>query len=181
MPRHSGSPGSPGDRPVVVDLGCGSGALGAAVLARRPDVEVWATDVDPVAVACARLNLAPEQVLVGAGFDALPAGLLGGVDVILANLPYVPSEEIAMMPPEARDHEHHLALDGGPDGLEHHRRLVPETTRWLAPGGCLLVECGVGQVDSLTGLMLAAGLVVEVEAEVEVETEAGMVTGFLPA
>ena len=103
---------------VVVDLGCGVGAIAAAVLARVPGVEVYAVDVDPAAVACARRNLP-----AGPGLRGRPLrrrcrrDLRGEVDVVAANAPYVPTDAIALMPREARDHEHLVALDGGPDGL----------------------------------------------------------------
>lgn len=155
------------DFPVVVDVGCGSGALGAAVCARCPSVTVWGIDMDPDAVACARINLEPSRVMQGDLLDAVPADLAGGVDVLLANLPYVPSGQIAMMPPEARDHEHRVALDGGSDGLDHHRRLLAGVGGLLRPGGCVLIECGVVQVEALTVVMLAAGLGVEVVADDE--------------
>ena len=98
---------------VVVDLCCGTGAIGAALAARVAGLEVWAADVDPDAVACARGNLPPERVLEGDLYDALPDRLRGRVDVLVANAPYVPSGAIGLMPPEARDHEHRTALDGG--------------------------------------------------------------------
>ena len=124
---------------VVVDLGCGVGAIAAAVLARVPGVEVYAVDVDPAAVACARRNLPAERVFEGDLYDALPSDLRGVVDVVAANAPYVPTEAIALMPREARDHEHRVALDGGPDGLAVQRRVIAGAPAWLRPGGHVLV------------------------------------------
>ena len=80
---------------VVVDLGCGVGAIAAAVLAGVPGVEVYAVDVDPAAVTCARRNLPPERVFEGDLYAALPTGLRGEVDVVAANAPYVPTGAIA--------------------------------------------------------------------------------------
>ena len=120
---------------VVVDLGCGVGAIAAAVLARVPGVEVYAVDVDPAAVTCARRNLPAERVFEGDLYAALPTGLRGEVDVVAANAPYVPTDAIALMPREARDHEHRVALDGGADGLAVQRRVIAEAPAWLRPGG----------------------------------------------
>jgi release factor glutamine methyltransferase len=141
---------------TVLDLGCGTGAIGAAVSARVPGVEVWAVDVDPDAVACARRNLPPERVLLGDLFEPLPEAL--AFDVVLANAPYVPTGEIALMPPEARDHEHRVALDGGPDGLDVQRRAIAGAGPRLRPGGALLVESSSRQAPVTAALMRAAGL-----------------------
>ena len=152
---------------VVVDLGCGVGAIAAAVLARVPGVEVYAVDVDPAAVGCARRNLPPERVFEGDLYAALPAGLRGAVDVVVANAPYVPTEAIALMPREARDHEHRVALDGGPDGLAVQRRVIAGAPAWLRPGGHVLVETGRSQVDGTSAALRAAGLTVSVAADDE--------------
>jgi release factor glutamine methyltransferase len=155
---------APGAR--VLDLGCGTGAIGAAIEARVPGVEVWAVDVDPDAVACARRNLSPERVLLGDLYEPLRAGL--GFAVILANAPYVPTDEIALMPPEARDHEHRVALDGGPDGLDVQRRAIAGAPARLAPGGALLVETGRRQAETTAALMRGAGLAARIETDDEI-------------
>ncbi len=143
---------------VVVDLCCGSGALGAALTAVRPDLEVYAADVDPAAVACARRNLPPERVHEGDLYDALPGDLRGRVGVLLVNAPYVPTDAIAMMPPEARDHEHRVALDGGADGLDVQRGVCAGAAEWLEPGGTLVIETGRSQADTTAALMRSGGL-----------------------
>ncbi|TFV52327.1 putative protein N(5)-glutamine methyltransferase [Blastococcus sp. TF02A-35] len=143
---------------VVVDLCCGSGAVGAALAAAVAGVELHAADVDPAAVACARRNLPGVPVHAGDLFAALPPGLSGRIDVLAANVPYVPTGAIALMPPEARDHEPRVSLDGGPDGLALARRVAAEGRAWLAPGGSLLFECGRGQVAEALSLVGAAGL-----------------------
>ncbi|MEV4257945.1 putative protein N(5)-glutamine methyltransferase, partial [Spirillospora sp. NPDC049652] len=102
---------------VAVDLCCGSGALGAALAASVPGLELHAADIDPAAVRCARRNVPAERVHEGDLFDALPGSLRGRVEVLLANVPYVPSGEIGLLPSEAREHEARVALDGGEDGL----------------------------------------------------------------
>ncbi|WP_280421172.1 putative protein N(5)-glutamine methyltransferase [Nocardia carnea] len=149
---------------TVVDLCCGSGALGLALVTGLsghpgPLPDLYAADIDPVAVDCARANLAGigGQVYQGDLFDALPARLRGRIDILLANTPYVPSEFLARMPPEARDHEPAAALDGGPDGLHLARRTAAAAPAWLAPGGCLLIEIGADQVPAATALLAGNG------------------------
>jgi release factor glutamine methyltransferase len=145
---------------VVVDLCCGSGALGVAVATAVQDVELHAADVDPAAVACARGNVARVGGRAYAGdlFAALPVGLRGRVDLLLANVPYVPSDEIGLLPPEARLHEARVALDGGTDGLDVARRVIAETRRWLAPGASLLFETSEEQAAAALETVTAAGL-----------------------
>jgi release factor glutamine methyltransferase len=144
--------------PVVVDLCCGCGAIGAALTSRLPDLTLVAADIDPAAVRCARRNLPRARVLRGDLFDALPSDLRGRVDVLVANVPYVPSEAVALLPVEAREHEPRLALDGGPDGLDVFRRVVEDASTWLAPGGTFLAEMSEDQAPTATALLATAGL-----------------------
>ena len=88
--------------------------------------------------------------------------------MLAANAPYVPTDRIADMPPEARDHEPRAALDGGADGVDLHRRIAADAAQWLAPGGVLLVETSPGQAPLTTGAMAAAGLATTVEVDDEV-------------
>ena len=157
---------------VVVDLCCGSGSIGAAVAAACPGVEVYAADIDPVAVACARRNLPPDRVFEGDLYDALPVDLAGRVDVLAVNAPYVPTDAIATMPPEARDHEPHRALDGGADGVTLHRRVADGADRWLAPGGRLLMETGRAQAVLTVDACTAAGLAAEVVTDDDLDATA---------
>lgn len=151
-------------RLCVVDLCCGCGALGLSaateLTARGCEVELVAADIDPVAVACARENLAPMSAPVFGGdlFDALPGDLRGRIDLLLANTPYVPSARVADLPPEAREHEPLTALDGGADGLDVFRRVAEGAAAWLAPGGTVAVETGVGQIDTACSVLSAHGL-----------------------
>jgi len=154
---------------VVVDLGCGTGAIAAALLAAEPSLEVWAVDVDPAAVTCARRNLPPDRVREGDLYAALPDDLRGRVAVLAANAPYVPTAAIATMPPEARDHEARVALDGGPDGLDVQRRVIADAPRWLAPGGLLLVETSTEQAGRTAAAMEAAGLLAEVRHDPDLD------------
>ncbi|HEX9066047.1 MAG TPA: putative protein N(5)-glutamine methyltransferase [Streptosporangiaceae bacterium] len=145
---------------IVVDLACGSGAIGRAIAQRVPGIELHACDLSPEAVRYARANLAPVGGAVYAGdlYEPLPPGLRGRVAVIAANIPYVPTEAVATMPPEARDYEPRLALDGGPDGLDVLRRAAAGAPGWLRPGGHLLVEAASGQIARATAELAAAGL-----------------------
>ncbi|MDR6621428.1 putative protein N(5)-glutamine methyltransferase [Sinomonas atrocyanea] len=159
---------------VVVDLCCGSAALGAglaAALGARGwapgGLELHAADLDPAAAPYARRNLAPwgGQVHTGDLFAALPGALRGRVDVIIANAPYVPTAAIALMPPEARDHEPRASLDGGADGLALHRRIAAEAGGWLAPGGTLVIEVGRTQAAAALRILAEAGLVARAEED----------------
>ena len=152
--------GSVGRRQVVVDMCCGSGAVGTALNALLGDVELYAVDIDPAAVACARRNIEPVggHVFEGDLFEPLPADLHGRVDVVVANAPYVPTDAIALMPPEARLYEARVALDGGSDGLDIQRRVAAEAPRWLCPGGHLLIETSVRQAPLTAAAFAEAGL-----------------------
>ncbi|GII57252.1 methylase [Planotetraspora thailandica] len=150
---------------VVVDLCCGSGALGAALAAAMKraydEVELHAADLDPAAVRCARRNLTGpgNHVYEGDLYDPLPSALRGRVDVLVASPPYVPTRAIGLLPPEARLHEPHVALDGGPDGLDVVRRVITEAVFWLAPGGSLLVETSERQAEETAEAVARHGLV----------------------
>ncbi|MDA3805496.1 MULTISPECIES: putative protein N(5)-glutamine methyltransferase [Clavibacter] len=152
-------------RPVVVDLCCGSGAIAAVIADDVPGAVVHASDVDPVAVACAARNLEPRRATVHRGdlLDALPDDLRGRIDVLVANVPYVPRAALALMPPEARLHEPEATRDGGPDGLDVLRRVARGSGPWLAPDGILLVEVADAQLDDAVAAFADAGLEARVE------------------
>ena len=149
---------------VVVDLCCGAGAIGAAVAAAVPGAELHAADIDPAAVRCARRNVAATGGLVHQGdlYAALPAHLRGRIDLLLVNAPYVPTDEIRLMPTEARDHEAAVALDGGSDGLAIQRRVIAAAPQWLAGGGHLLIETSERQAPLTLAAFRAAGLTARV-------------------
>jgi release factor glutamine methyltransferase len=158
----------PGD--VVVDLCCGSGAVGTALLAESVPIELYLSDIDEVATACAALNVGGRAtVLTGDLFASLPSALRGRVDVLVANAPYVPTAAIETMPPEARLHEARVALDGGDDGLDVQRRVVADAPGWLSPGGTLLIETSERQSAALARLFRASGLVPRVVRSEELD------------
>ncbi|MEU1334745.1 putative protein N(5)-glutamine methyltransferase [Streptomyces sp. NPDC005865] len=158
-----------GREPVVVDLCCGSGALGAALAASLGPVELHAADIDPAAVRCARRNVADAggEVHEGDLYDPLPGALRGRVGILLANVPYVPTGEVGLLPAEARVHEARVALDGGADGLDVLRRVTREAPEWLAPGGHLLFETSEQQVPAAVDAVERAGLVARVVEDEE--------------
>ncbi|MFD4252125.1 putative protein N(5)-glutamine methyltransferase [Amycolatopsis thermoflava] len=158
-------------RPVAVDLCCGSGALGAALAAELDLAELHAADLDPAAVRCARRNV-PGEVHEGDLYEALPAGLRGRVDLLVVNVPYVPTDAVALMPPEARLHEPQLALDGGADGLDIARRVVAGAPDWLAPGGHLLIETSEPQAPALVRAATGAGLTARTVTSEELDATA---------
>jgi release factor glutamine methyltransferase len=145
---------------IVVDLCCGAGAIGAVVASRVPDCQLYAADIEPAAVRCARRNLEPGggHVFEGDLYQALPSGLRGRVQVLVANAPYVPSDAIDFMPPEARDYEPLITLDGGADGLDIQRRVIASASEWLAPGGRLLIETSERQSAATSAAFTEAGL-----------------------
>ena len=157
-------------QPVVVDLCCGSGALGAAMISAVAGTRLYAADIDPVAVSCARGNLASSgEVFQGDLYEALPPALRGGVDVLVANVPYVPTDDVALMPREARLYEALVALDGGRDGLDVLRRVAAGAPDWLAPGASLLIETSERQAPRAVEIFKECGLVPRVTRSEELE------------
>ncbi|MGL3200804.1 MULTISPECIES: putative protein N(5)-glutamine methyltransferase [Curtobacterium] len=125
----------------VVDLCCGAGAIAVALLERVGALDLVASDIDPAAVDVAAENIGDRGIVVaGDLFEPLPERLRGAVDVIAVNAPYVPTDAVATMPSEARDHEHRVALDGGADGLDLHRRIAAGAGEWLRSGGAVVIE-----------------------------------------
>lgn len=158
---------------LVVDLCCGSGALGLAVRAHHPGITLHAADLDPVAVACAGRNDA-GTVHQGDLFEALPADLRGRVDLLLANVPYVATRHLPFLPAEARDHEPRTALDGGADGLGIFRRVVGSAPQWLTPRGLLISEISDAQTDAALAAARAHGLTATVISDDDLESRAIM-------
>jgi len=168
-------------RPVViVDLCCGSGAVGVALAAALDPVELHAADVDPGAVPCACRNVTPVggQVYHGDLYEPLPAALRGRVGLLTANVPYIPTEEIGLLPAEARVHEPVVALDGGPDGLDVLRRVATAAPPWLASGGHLLSETSERQAAQAAEIFAGSGLLPRVASSDELS--ATVVIGTRP-
>jgi release factor glutamine methyltransferase len=163
---------------VAVDLCCGAGAVGAALAAAVEQAEVHAADIEPAAVRCARQNLPAGRVYCGDLYEPLPAGLRGRVQILAANVPYVPTAEIGYLPPEARVHEPATALDGGPDGLDVLRRVAAGAPAWLAPGGHLLSEASERQARLAEEILAAAGLAARVVSSAD--EDATVVIGRQP-
>jgi release factor glutamine methyltransferase len=165
-------------RVIVVDLCCGAGAIGAALAAAVDRAEVHAVDIDPAAVLCARRNV-PGHVYQGDLYQPLPGRLRSQVHILAANVPYVPSAQISLLPAEARAHEPLVALDGGADGLDVLRRVAAGAPAWLAPGGYLLVETSERQAPQAAAAFMASGLNPRVVSSAEFG--ATVVIGRLPA
>jgi len=155
--------------PVVVELCCGVAPVASLVARSRADATVWASDIDPAAVALAERNLDPSHVAVGDLFAGLPQELREHVDVVVANAPYVPTAELALMPVEAREHEPRHALDGGGDGLDLHRRIAAEVNDWLKPGGAVVIETSRRQAPVTTAALAAAGLAATIRRDKEID------------
>lgn len=154
---------------TALDFGTGSGCLAIALACKCPAAEIWAVDVSPEALAMARENAARHggaariRFLEGDGFAALPPD--ARFDLIISNPPYIPSEEIASLQPEVRDHDPRGALDGGADGLDYGRRLAAEAARFLNPDGRLMLEFGDAQAGLLRPIFEEHNWIVETIAE----------------
>jgi release factor glutamine methyltransferase len=147
----------------IADIGTGSGAILLALLSELPDAYGFGTDISVAALRTATTNAIYLGLGRRAAFVACDyaAALSGTFDLIVSNPPYVRSAEIAGLATEVRDYDPHRALDGGADGLNAYRALIPQAARLLGPGGALVVEAGHGQSGDILGLMTAAGLTLE--------------------
>ena len=143
--------------------------------------ELHAADIDPAAVRCAGRNLAARggRVYEGDLYQPLPSRLRGRIDILIANVPYVPTDAVRTLPPEARLHEARLALDGGPDGLDTLRRVAAEASLWLAPGGHLLAETSERQALRAAEAFAVGGLAARVASSAD--QHATVIIGTRPA
>jgi release factor glutamine methyltransferase len=142
----------------IADIGTGSGALAVALAKALPRAEIYATDASrpalAVAIENARRHGVERRIAFRQGHLLTP--IHDYVDLIVANLPYVTTSEWVRLPPELREHEPRMALDGGEDGLDLIRALLRHTPRYLRPGGHVLLEIGEGQVEALAGFIFEA-------------------------
>jgi len=147
----------------IADIGTGSGAILLALLHEIPGAVGVGTDLSLTALKTARDNAAALGLADRASFVACSyaAALRGPFDLVVSNPPYIPSAEIPKLSIEVREHDPHLALDGGNDGYDAYRALIPQAAERLAPGGALIVEAGQGQAGNIETLMAAAALVVD--------------------
>ena len=144
----------------IADLGTGSGAILLALLSELPRANGVGTDVSAEALQtasgnAARLGLSDRATFIACDYAS---GLAGAFDLIVSNPPYIRSADINALAVEVRDHDPHTALDGGADGLDAYRALIPQAAQSLAPGATLVVEAGEGQSSDIEALMTAAGL-----------------------
>ncbi|MES2896380.1 MAG: peptide chain release factor N(5)-glutamine methyltransferase [Pseudomonadota bacterium] len=144
----------------ILDLGVGSGAIILSILAERPAAKGLGVDVSAEALAVARENAA--NLGLASRLALLRGDWTSGLgdasfDVVVSNPPYIATDVLETLEPEVKDHEPRVALDGGPDGLDHYRRLAPEILRVLKPGGMFAVEIGYDQKDAVEALFTQAG------------------------
>ena len=149
--------------PRIADIGTGSGAILLALLHEIPDAFGVGTDLSLTALGTARDNARALGLAGRAAFVACSyaSALRGPFDLVVSNPPYIPSAEIPRLSIEVREHDPQLALDGGNDGYDAYRALIPQASERLAPGGALIVEAGQGQARNIETLMAGAGLTVE--------------------
>lgn len=174
----------------ILDLCTGSGAVAISLAKERRTARVLGTDIAGDALAVARGNahklgaynvgFVHADLFDGVGAVLDRAGIPRRFELIVSNPPYIPSDEIATLMPDVRDHEPHLALDGGADGLDFCRRIVRDAPEWLTPGGALAIELGAGQAPAGMQLMSERGFV-DVRAERDLARIERVVHGVWPA
>ncbi len=146
------------DARSVLDIGTGSGCIAISLQKRLSNAVVTATDISEAALTVARRNAEKH----GAGIEFLLGSLFVPVagrlfDLIVSNPPYIPTADIDRLDQEVRDYDPRAALDGGNDGLDIYRSLIPASVEYLNPGGWLLVEIGIGQADDVSQLFRDTG------------------------
>jgi release factor glutamine methyltransferase len=159
---HLRTAGRTSDRLRLLDLGTGTGAILLALLSELPNSVGLGIDLSEAALEVAATNAALADLLRRTDWRQgnWADDLIGPYDIIVSNPPYIPTADIAMLDPEVRDHDPHLALDGGPDGLECYRAILPQIARLLSRNGLAVLELGYGQADAVSQLATEAGLVV---------------------
>lgn len=145
------------DNPTVVELCCGAAPLASWVVDALPEAKVFACDSDETALAVARRNVSASAVYQGFLFQALPDSLRGGIDIVTAVPPYVPTRALRELPREAREHEPISSLVAGDDGLDVVRQILADANPWIAPRGVLLLEMNRGQIDQAAAIAAGHG------------------------
>jgi release factor glutamine methyltransferase len=155
----------------VLDLCCGSGAVGAAIATELDKICLHSVDIDPIAVQCASRNLTKMggHVYQGDLYGALPHSLKGKLNMIVANAPYVPTDSIKLLPRESRLYEPAVSLDGGEDGLDLHRLVAGDAPHWLVPGGHLLIETSDRQGEQTSQIFAKVGLKTQIMRDEELD------------
>ncbi len=153
------------EKPCIIDMCTGSGAIALSLSSAIPDAEIWAVDISDIALKCCRLNavrhrLADRVRIVGSDLfkNIIGKGLEGRVDIIVSNPPYIRSASIRSLAVNVRDYEPHLALDGGEDGLVYYKSIVRDSPEFLRKGGILAFEIGYDQGAEVKGIMEDSGL-----------------------
>jgi release factor glutamine methyltransferase len=146
----------------ILDIGTGSGALLLALLSELPNAVGTGTDISSAALDVARANATRHDLAARCVFVTCDgaSAVNGPFDLVVSNPPYIAKNEIASLPPEVRDYDPVLALDGGNDRLDLYRAIATDAPRLLAPGGRLIVELGAGQEPAVRAVFAAAGLMV---------------------
>lgn len=143
---------------TVLDIGVGSGCIAVALAKQLPDAQVWGVEQSPAAIAVTQRNAERHGVRVtlfeGSLFEPFADQRF---DLIVSNPPYIPTADMETLQPEVREYEPRAALDGGPDGLDFYRIIVPAAPEHLNPGGWLMVELGIGQAEAVLRMFGQAG------------------------
>ena len=147
--------------PSILEIGTGSGAISVALAKELPKAFIIATDISPDALSVARENayfhgVKSIKFIEGDLYDPIKYQR-NSFDLIISNPPYIPSGEISGLPPGIRDYEPHIAIDGGSDGLEYHRKIAIGAHNYLKPGGCLLLEVGINQSERVSNIISQTG------------------------
>ena len=150
--------------PRVLDLCAGSGCIGLAIASRIKDARVTLAEISPAAIRIAKKNIQDNHLsgrvsCIQLDVKQEPMRFLGKYDLIVSNPPYVTARQMEELDPSVRDYEPHLALDGGPDGLDFYRAIVQNFTPILKPGGYLCFEFGMGQEAEVCHILMDRGYV----------------------
>ena len=169
----------------ALDLCCGSGAIALSLAGEAAMAQVVATDISAAALKVAKAN-GESNGLAGrvewfCGDLFIPLEGTEPFDIVVANPPYVRHDDLTDLQPEVRDHEPHLALDGGEDGLNCYRRIAQQAPAFIRPGGYLLLEVGDGQSAAVEALLAQVGCFSEVQSKPDLNNVLRFVVARLAA